>query len=172
MLCMAECSLWFWSCCRRSTSSLSCQGASCIPPPPGKAPSHTTTSQLLWMHPHTKVYFWWFQPPSPADRNTWLSVTAPQYDSYYSICEQQLLHMCPPQSCESWFVQASSHDAVGWCHRKWPDTAEWQSRWPRGTGRAARTWQDTSEQPNKEYINISKEWHKSIHNAAHVDPIQ
>lgn len=40
---------WFWSCCRRSTSSLSCQEASCIPPPPGKAPSHTTTSQLLWM---------------------------------------------------------------------------------------------------------------------------
>lgn len=28
------------------------------------------------------------------------------------------------------------------------------------------------EQPNKEYINISTEWHKSIHNAAHVDPIQ
>lgn len=45
---------WFWSCCRRSTSSLSCQGASCIPPPPGKAPSHTTTSQLLWMLQATK----------------------------------------------------------------------------------------------------------------------
>lgn len=43
-----------------------------------------------------KVCFWWFQPPSLADRNTWLFVTAPQYDSYYSICEQQLLHMCPP----------------------------------------------------------------------------
>lgn len=28
------------------------------------------------------------------------------------------------------------------------------------------------EQPNKECLNISKEWHKSIHNAAHVDPIQ
>lgn len=40
---------WFWSCCQRSTSSQSCQGASCIPPPPGKAPSRTTTSQLLWM---------------------------------------------------------------------------------------------------------------------------
>lgn len=47
--------LWFWSCCRHSTSSLSCQGASCIPPPPGKAPSHTTTSQLLWMLQATKT---------------------------------------------------------------------------------------------------------------------
>lgn len=40
--------LWFWSCCPRSTSSPSCQAGSCTPPPPGKAPSHTTTSQLRW----------------------------------------------------------------------------------------------------------------------------
>lgn len=58
--------------------------------------------------------------------------------------EQEWMRSRTHQSCGLWFAQALSHDAVGWCHRKWPDTAEWQSHWPRSTGRAARTWQDTS----------------------------
>lgn len=50
----------------------------------------------------------------------------------------------PHRSCGWWSVRASYPDAVGWCRRKWPDRAEQPSHWPRGTGRATTTWQDTS----------------------------
>ena len=47
-------------------------------------------------------------------------------------------------SCGWRRVRAVSHGAAGWCHRRWPGTAEWPSHWPRDSGRAARTWQGTS----------------------------
>lgn len=48
------------------------------------------------------------------------------------------------RSCGRWFDRASDQGAAGWCRRKWPGTAESQTRWPRGTGRAATTLQGTS----------------------------
>lgn len=46
--------------------------------------------------PRMKVCSWWFRRPSPADKNTWPSESAPRCGSYYSIGELRLLHTCPP----------------------------------------------------------------------------
>lgn len=66
--------------------------------------------------PHTRVGFWWFQPPCRADRSTWPSVTAPQCGSYYSICEQRLLHTCPPLIREK-KCERNKSKSQGWSNK-------------------------------------------------------
>lgn len=117
--------VWFWSCCRRSTSSLSCRGASCIPPPPGKAPSHTTTSQLLWMLRATKTIAiggWQLGRPLGGDVSSWLSNVS---------CQRWLTHTCFRQLVQncylySVFLNAVIHECGG---RIWGfSLSEWIAR--------------------------------------------